>query len=344
MEAVPAHPEEEEAPIKEKLGKPKTARGKKTIATPAVSDVAQDSTEKPVGESKKKSSSKPQSAATAKVKKSEVKSVTPVATPKTVQSPKKRKTDAISLDDSDNDDMESSLEPVQSSRKTASEGQARKKKKKEPVAASEDLKGIIYISHIPHGFYEQEMKAYFSQFGDIKNLYLSRNKSTGMSRHWAYMQFVEPAVAPIAAKAMNNYLMFDKTLKVVVTEEVSDKFVWPARPFLPPGDRRAYHYEQQAARRNDSTLTESQRLARKEKKNAKRAQRLQRLEQELGYTLESGESETKRSETSASVAKPEKKKEKTVAVKKKTAATTEVKEQAAVKKTAGGKSTRTRAK
>lgn len=37
-------------------------------------------------------------------------------------------------------------------------------------------RGVLYLGRIPHGFYEAEMKAYFSQFGDVTRLRLSRNK------------------------------------------------------------------------------------------------------------------------------------------------------------------------
>jgi nucleolar protein 15 len=37
-------------------------------------------------------------------------------------------------------------------------------------------RGTIYLGRIPHGFYEDEMKGYFSQFGDVTRLRLSRNK------------------------------------------------------------------------------------------------------------------------------------------------------------------------
>ena len=34
----------------------------------------------------------------------------------------------------------------------------------------------IYLGHIPHGFYEKEMEGFFSQFGVVTNLRLSRSK------------------------------------------------------------------------------------------------------------------------------------------------------------------------
>jgi len=40
----------------------------------------------------------------------------------------------------------------------------------------ESEKGTLYLGRIPHGFYEDEMKEYFSQFGDVSRLRLARNR------------------------------------------------------------------------------------------------------------------------------------------------------------------------
>ncbi|GIY51605.1 MKI67 FHA domain-interacting nucleolar phosphoprotein-like [Caerostris extrusa] len=73
--------------------------------------------------------------------------------------------------------------------------------------------GVVYIGHIPHGFYEKEMKKYFSQFGKINRLRLARSRKTGKCKGFAYIEFKSEAVAKIAAEAMNNYLFFEKILK-----------------------------------------------------------------------------------------------------------------------------------
>ena len=39
---------------------------------------------------------------------------------------------------------------------------------------------MVYVGHIPHGFYEEEMKKYFSQFGTVKRLKLSRSKKVSV--------------------------------------------------------------------------------------------------------------------------------------------------------------------
>ncbi|KAJ2725578.1 nucleolar protein [Coemansia sp. Benny D115] len=79
--------------------------------------------------------------------------------------------------------------------------------------------GVIYVGRIPHGFYEEEMKGYFSQFGDILDLRMSRNPKTNRSRNYAFIKFAHKKVAEIVANTMNNYLMFDKLLKCTVVPE-----------------------------------------------------------------------------------------------------------------------------
>ena len=37
-------------------------------------------------------------------------------------------------------------------------------------------RGVLYIGRIPHGFYEDQMKEYFSQFGNVTRLRIARNK------------------------------------------------------------------------------------------------------------------------------------------------------------------------
>lgn len=37
-------------------------------------------------------------------------------------------------------------------------------------------RGVIYIGHIPHGFFEAEMKEYFEQFGKVTKVRVARSK------------------------------------------------------------------------------------------------------------------------------------------------------------------------
>ncbi|KAF3903827.1 hypothetical protein AA313_de0207289 [Arthrobotrys entomopaga] len=73
--------------------------------------------------------------------------------------------------------------------------------------------GVIYLGRIPHGFYEDEMQSYFSQFGAIDRLRLCRNKTTGKSKHYAFIRFKSSEVASIVAETMNNYMLYGHILK-----------------------------------------------------------------------------------------------------------------------------------
>lgn len=57
------------------------------------------------------------------------------------------------------------------------------------------------------------MRAYFSQFGEITKLRLSRNRLTGRSKHYAFIEFASSTVAKIVAETMDNYLMYSHILK-----------------------------------------------------------------------------------------------------------------------------------
>ncbi|MCI06522.1 putative RNA-binding protein [Trifolium medium] len=95
----------------------------------------------------------------------------------------------------------------------------------------ENASPVLYIGRIPHGFYEKEMEgslkesiyayllvfaAYFGQFGTVKRLRIARNKKTGKSRHFGYIEFESPEVAKIVADTMHNYLLFEHLLQVSV--------------------------------------------------------------------------------------------------------------------------------
>ena len=54
----------------------------------------------------------------------------------------------------------------------------------------------------------------------MTKLRVSRSKKTARSRGYAFLEFGERKVAEIAAKAMNNYLMFGRQLEVHLMDEV----------------------------------------------------------------------------------------------------------------------------
>lgn len=66
------------------------------------------------------------------------------------------------------------------------------------------------------------MKQYFSQFGRVNRLRVSRNKKTGAPKHYAFVEFSSAEVAEIVAKTMDKYLMFGHILqcRVIPDEQV----------------------------------------------------------------------------------------------------------------------------
>ncbi|KOC62976.1 MKI67 FHA domain-interacting nucleolar phosphoprotein-like [Habropoda laboriosa] len=88
-----------------------------------------------------------------------------------------------------------------------------KNKVKRPNFHRTTSRGLVYLGHIPHGFYEEEMKDYFTQFGHVTRVRVVRSRNTGRSRGYGYIEFVEPSVAKVVAETMNNYLMCGRLLK-----------------------------------------------------------------------------------------------------------------------------------
>ncbi|CEQ41853.1 SPOSA6832_03604 [Sporobolomyces salmonicolor] len=140
--------------------------------------------------------------------------------------------------------------------------------------------GTIYFGRIPHGFHEAEMKSYFSQFGEVTRLRLSRNKrvrqassslslgrilsasfrclQTGASKHYAFIEFQYASVAQIVQETMDNYLLSGHILvcKVIPDDQIHPKlWVGANRKFrvVPKG-------RQQNAKRN-APKTEAQQEA-----------------------------------------------------------------------------------
>ncbi|KAF2848009.1 hypothetical protein T440DRAFT_557027 [Plenodomus tracheiphilus IPT5] len=89
----------------------------------------------------------------------------------------------------------------------------RKAVAKAEQAAKSNEPGVIYVGRVPRGFFEKQMKQYFSQFGKVNRLRLSRNKKTGASKHFAFVEFASSEVADIVARTMDNYLLFGHILK-----------------------------------------------------------------------------------------------------------------------------------
>lgn len=156
------------------------------------------------------------------------------------------------------------------------------KAKKPAKSTSSGQPGVMYLGRIPHGFYEHEIREYFSQFGEITKLRVVRNKKTGASRHRAFVEFAAAEVADIAARTMDKYLLFGHilTAKIVPPGQV--------HPNLFKGANRRFKvvpWNEMAGRQLERPLSESQwqnRITKEEQRRAARAEKLKAM----GYEFE----------------------------------------------------------
>ncbi|CAF9914243.1 hypothetical protein IMSHALPRED_001860 [Imshaugia aleurites] len=159
------------------------------------------------------------------------------------------------------------------------------KKLEEVKNGADEGPGVVYVGRIPHGFYEHEMRAYFSQFGDIRRLRLSRSWKNGASRHYAFLEFTSAGVAKIVADTMDNYLMFGHILrcKVVAKEQVHESLWKGANKRF-----KAVPWNKIEGRKFEVGLGREQWSARIEGEKKRRASKNEKTK-EIGYEFQAGE-------------------------------------------------------
>uniref|UniRef100_A0A6I8PF32 RRM domain-containing protein n=1 Tax=Ornithorhynchus anatinus TaxID=9258 RepID=A0A6I8PF32_ORNAN len=131
--------------------------------------------------------------------------------------------------------------------------------------------GVIYLGHIPRELSESQLRKYFTQFGTVTNLKLSRSKKTGNSKGYAFMEFESEDVAQIVAETMNNYLFCERLLKCHVVPRGKihkELFKGSNRPFAKPSYPEVARYNKK--RTDKQKLKMKMRLESKEKKLRKR--------------------------------------------------------------------------
>lgn len=141
--------------------------------------------------------------------------------------------------------------------------------------------GTIHLSRLPHGFFEPQMRAYFSQFGTLTHLRLARNRKTGKSKHFAFLEFESAEVADIVAKTMDKYLMFGHILqaKRVPDEQITEDF-WKGE-----GKKRVVPRNRLEGTRLRKGMGREAWEKRVERENQKRVEKAEKLK-ELGYEFD----------------------------------------------------------
>ncbi|KAI0205470.1 RNA-binding domain-containing protein [Astrocystis sublimbata] len=142
--------------------------------------------------------------------------------------------------------------------------------------------GVVYIGRLPRGFFEHQMREYFSQFGHVTKIRMSRNKATGQSKHFAFIEFAELGVAEIVAKTMDNYLLAGHILKVkmVPKSQVHDRLWVGANKRF-----KKIPWNKMAGNRLNKPLSETTWTGKISKEETKRNERAKKL-LDLGYEFE----------------------------------------------------------
>lgn len=92
-------------------------------------------------------------------------------------------------------------------------------KKRNASQAKDTPSAVLYVGRLPRHFTEGPLRQYFSQFGTITRLRLSRNKKTGASKHYAFLEFADEEVARIVQETMDGYLILAQILRVKLLEK-----------------------------------------------------------------------------------------------------------------------------
>lgn len=120
----------------------------------------------------------------------------------------------------------------QSSKRLASNSSAKKADKKKALTKTGPIDSkVIYLGHIPNGFYEVQMRSFFSQFGLVKRLKLFRSAKTNNPKGYAFIEFESSEIANVVSDAMNGYYMMERQLvsNVVDPTKIHDGLFKPPK-------------------------------------------------------------------------------------------------------------------
>lgn len=155
------------------------------------------------------------------------------------------------------------------------------KRKAQPASQKVD-RAVLYLGHLPRHFTEGPLRSYLSQFGTVTRLRLSRNKRTGASKHYAFVEFADKDVAEIVRETMDNYLILGQLLKVKSVDKND------VHPTLWIGANRTYRKVPQGRRvrvQHDGPKTQEGKQ-RAERKLLERQEKRKAALKEQGYDYE----------------------------------------------------------
>ncbi|PWN37606.1 uncharacterized protein FA14DRAFT_159577 [Meira miltonrushii] len=142
------------------------------------------------------------------------------------------------------------------------------KKRKESGQAGKPI--VLYFGRVPKTMPESALRSYLDQFGNVKRLRLARNKKTGATKHYAFVEFEDEEVGKIVCETMHNYLLEGRLLQVhIVPKEKQHPSLWVGanRTYRKiPADRKFRVSHNKARTQEQKERAETKLLQRQEKR------------------------------------------------------------------------------
>ena len=154
------------------------------------------------------------------------------------------------------------------------------------------------------------MNDYFSQFGTVTRLRLSRNRKTGRSKHYGWVEFSSREVAEIVAETMDGYLIHPHRMVCKVADNLDERVWKGANKIFKRVPWQKINKEKLERKR---TKEDWEKLQMKEDgRNKKRADKIKRLGIDYEVPLRGGKRKVENTARELETKKAKVEKEKTV--------------------------------
>jgi RNA recognition motif-containing protein len=89
----------------------------------------------------------------------------------------------------------------------------------------------IYVGQLPYNTNEEELKALFTEYGEVASLNLITDKFSGQSKGFGFVEMPNNAEADQAIKGLNKSMLNGREIKVNQAEERRKKSTFRKRRY-----------------------------------------------------------------------------------------------------------------
>ena len=81
----------------------------------------------------------------------------------------------------------------------------------------------IYVGNLPYNISEDDLKATFSEFGEVETVNIIKDKFSGQSKGFGFVEMPSNSEADKAIKALNDTALKGRNIKVNQAKPKSDR-------------------------------------------------------------------------------------------------------------------------